>query len=310
MDLQGYFRIIWRKRWVVILTILVTLIIIAIGSFLSTPVYSATSVIRIATASSGSISYTDYVYADRLVNTYVKIATSRIVLDDLTSRLNLAKTPIIRVEIVPNTELINVIVEHSDPAIARAAADTLADILIEQSASLYSGGGKDPKIVLSEQLARLEQELNEGRADYDQLVRNSPSNTEAIAAALQSLDLKEQSYASLLSQYEDARLRDAIRANTISLVEPAELPEKPIRPDLLLNFSLGFILSAMAGLGLAFVFDHFDETLHTSEEIEKFIGEPALVKIPSTDPQKNISPIGWIQPVRRGLQEAAGGFLI
>jgi succinoglycan biosynthesis transport protein ExoP len=309
MDLQGYIRIVWRKRWVIILTILISLIVIGIGTFLTTPVYSASSVLRIATASGGSISYTDYIYTDRLVNTYVKIATSRPVLDELVARLNLADIPTVRVEIIANTELINVTVENSNPNTAQAAANTLANILIEQSKSLYSGGGRDPKLILADQLTQLEQELNQEREAYDQLVRSSPSNTEAIAASLQSIQLKQESYATLLSQYEDTRIRDAIRANTISLVEPATIPEKPIRPDLLMNFGLGIILSAMAGFGLAFIFDHFDETLHTSADIEKVIGMPALVKIPSTNPGKAFLPLDGYSPYGEAYRRLRAAFL-
>jgi polysaccharide biosynthesis transport protein len=309
MDLQGYFRIIWRKRWVIILTILISLIVVAVGTYLTTPVYSAASVLRIATASGGSISYTDYIYTDRLVNTYVKIATSRPVLDELVKRLKLAAPPTVRVEIIANTELINITVEDSNPNTAQTAANTLASILIEQSKSLYSGGGRDPKLILSDQISQLEQELNQARASYDQLVRSSPSNTKAIAASLQSIDLKQQSYATLLSQYEDTRIRDAIRANTISLVEPATTPDKPIRPDRLLNYGLGFLLSAMAGLGLAFVFDHFDETLHTSADIEKVIGMPAIVKIPSTKSGKTFLPLDGYSPYGEAYRRLRAAFL-
>jgi polysaccharide biosynthesis transport protein len=223
--------------------------------------------------------------------------------------LNLAAIPVVRVEIIPNTELINVTVENSDPSTAQAAANTLANILIEQSKSLYSGGGRDPKLILADQLTQLEQELNQEREAYDQLVRSSPSNTEAIAASLQSIQLKQESYATLLSQYEDTRIRDAIRANTISLVEPAAIPEKPIRPDLLMNFGLGIILSAMAGLGLAFIFDHFDETLHTSADIEKVIGMPALVKIPSTKAGKTFLPLDGYSPYGEAYRRLRAAFL-
>lgn len=309
MDLQAYIRILWRKRWIIVLTIIATLIVVGIGSYLTTPVYSASAILRIATASGGSISYTDYVYTDRLVNTYIKIATSRPVLDDLVKRLNLKIVPVVRVEVIPNTELINITVEDSNPHTAQASANTLASILIEQSQTLYAGGGKDPKLILADQLTQLEQELAQERASYDQLVRNSPSETEAIAAALQSIQLKQQSYATLLSQYEDTRIRDAMRANTISLVEPAPVPERPIRPDLLLNFGLGFLLSAMAGLGLAFIFDHFDDTLHTSSDIEKVIGTPAMVKIPSTDAKKTFLPVDGYSPYGEAYRRLRAAFL-
>lgn len=290
MTFQDYFNIIWRKKWIVLITVAATLLVVAVGSWLTKPTYASTATLRIATAASGSVSYTDYVYNDRLVNTYVQIATSRPVLDELVNRLGLAEVPVVRVEIVTNTELIDITVEASDPGTAELAANTLANIMIEQSKSLYTGSGKDQKEILAEQLTQIEQELTQARADYDALVRKSPSDSEAIAAANQSIELKQNTYATLLEQYEEARLRDALRANTISMVEPAMREEKPIRPNLLVNFGLATILSGLAGLSMVFIFNHFDRTLHTSGDIEKAIGQHALVKIPATHPKHALLP--------------------
>jgi len=229
MIFKDYLLIIWRRRWVLVFTVLATLAVVAAGTALTAPTYSAAAILRVATASSGSVSYTDYVYADRLVNTYVHISTSRPVLEQLAARLNRAEAPPVQVQIVTNTELLSISVEDSDPQQAALAANTLATILIEQSQSLYTGGGRDPKDILADQLTQIETELTAARAAYDDLVRNSPSDSEAIAAASSAIDLKQNTYATLLEQYEQARLSDALRANTISVLEPAIPPEKPIR---------------------------------------------------------------------------------
>ncbi len=280
MVLKDYLLVVWRRKWIVIITISVTMILVVLGTRLITPIYAATATLRIATAAGGTVSYTDYVYNDRLVNTYVRIATSRPVLDELVKKLGLDATPTVRVEIVTNTELINITIEHSDPLIAQQAANALALILIEQSKALYTGGGKDPKEILAGQLTQIEQELSQGREEYEALVRESPSDSEAIAAASRSLELKQNTYATLLEQYEETRLREALRANTISLVEPAILPTKPDKPNLLINYGLALMLSGLAGLGLVFLFDHFDTRLQTSEQIEAVAVQKVIGKIP------------------------------
>ncbi len=286
MIFKDYLLIVWRRRWILIFTILATLAVVAVGTYLTPPTYAASAILRVATASSGSVSYTDYVYADRLVNTYVHISTSRPVLDELAVRLGRTEAPEVQVQIVTNTELLSISVEDSDPQLAATAANTLASILIEQSQSLYTGGGRDPKDILADQLTQIEAELTAARAAYDELVRNSPSDSEAIAAASSAIDLKQNTYATLLEQYEEARLSDALRANTISILESAIPPEKPIRPNVLINFGLGFILALLAGLGLVFVFSHFDTTLYTTSQIERLVGQSALAHIPVTHPQQ------------------------
>ena len=109
-----------------------------------------------ATAANASVSYTDYMYADRLMNTYVKIATSSPILTELKEKLGITKAPEIKVTTVPNTELIQITVQSSDPALAQDAANTLGDILVAQSKDLYSGTGKNTLQILTEQLALAE----------------------------------------------------------------------------------------------------------------------------------------------------------
>ena len=46
----------------------------------------------------------------------------------------------IKVETLPDTELIRIAVEDGNPWRARDIANTLAALLVEQSQSLYSGG--------------------------------------------------------------------------------------------------------------------------------------------------------------------------
>jgi capsular exopolysaccharide synthesis family protein len=108
----------------------VTLIAVIAGTFTATPIYSATATLRIATGAAGTVEYSDYMYAERLLNTYKQIATSSPILDQLKQRLGLADTPKIEVKILSGTELIQIYVEHDDPIMAAKIANTLAEIII------------------------------------------------------------------------------------------------------------------------------------------------------------------------------------
>ena len=141
MELRDYLTILWRRKWIIITTIIVTEIVVIFGTLMMVPTYKSSVLLRIAAASSGTVNYSDYMYADRLMNTYVKIATTKPVLEELVQQLNLEVLPEIEVEIVPETELIQITVEDKDPALAANIANTLAEILISQSIELYSGGG-------------------------------------------------------------------------------------------------------------------------------------------------------------------------
>jgi capsular exopolysaccharide synthesis family protein len=261
-------------------TLLVTMVVVIAGTLLVTPVYSASTVIRIATAAGGSIDYYDYMYADRLMNTYVQSVTSIPTLNQLTQLLQIQKPPQIKAEIIPNTELIRITVEDTDPIFVADVANDLSNILISQSDTLYSGGGKNPAEILNEQLNQLSEELAKARSDYESLLMNSPGDTEQLSALNQSINLKEQIYASVLDQYDQARVREALRENMVTVFEQAEVPKAPTKPNRLLNISLGLIVGLIGGFGLAFLFENLDTTLNTTDQIEAITKLPSIGKIP------------------------------
>jgi capsular exopolysaccharide synthesis family protein len=281
MDLKNYISILWGNKWIIITTLVITLIVVIVGTMMITPIYSASATLRVATSSTSSGSYTDYVTADRLMNTYTKIATSSPVLAELASKLNLQIRPDVKVTTISSTELIQILVKSPNPQVAQMAANTLADILIAQSQQLYSGGEKSTTEILSEQLNIAETELNKARTDYETLAAKSPGDTEGIAAASLVADLKQKTYETLLDQYETARVREAMRANIITIIEPAVLPLKPSQPNKIMNIALGFIVGLAGGIGLVFLFENLNPKLRTMDQIETVTEMDIIEKIPS-----------------------------
>lgn len=281
MDIKYYLLIIWGNKWIILTTLIATLLAVTIGTLLIAPIYSASATLRVATSSTGSITSADYAYAERLINTYTKIAVSRPVLEELANKLSLQKIPEVKVSTISSTELIQILVKSSDPFIAKNAANTLAEILIAQSQELYSGGVKSTTEILAEQLSVAENELNQARSDYETLMADSPDSTEEIAKAGLLADLKQKTYETLLDQYEAARVKEAIRANTITLIDPAVLPLKPSQPNLIMNITLGFIVGLVAGIGLAFLFENLNPRIYTLDQVETATELDIIEKIPS-----------------------------
>lgn len=59
----------------------------------------------------------------------------------------------------------------------------------------------------------------------------------------------------MLDQYDEARLKERIRENIITVVEPANEPESPAKPNKLMNIALGLFAGLVGGVGLAFLFE-------------------------------------------------------
>lgn len=268
MDLKAYLYILWGNKWIIFTTVLVTVIGVTVFTLLTTPIYSAAATLRVAAASLGSVSYTDYMYADRLMNTYTRIGTSKPVLDELKETLGIQTLPEIKISTIPSTELIQVTVKSSSPEIAQTAANALAEILVAQSKNLYSGGGKSSHEILNEQLVQVESELATLREDLDALMDDPDADTEAVTRTNDAIKLKENTYSTLLDQYEQARLRDIFRENIVTVVEPAGFPVSPSSPRKLLNISLGLLIGFVGGVGLVFLLENFNSRLYTTDQVE------------------------------------------
>jgi polysaccharide biosynthesis transport protein len=287
MELQEYAAILWRRKWVIIAALLMTEIVVILATFKTTPVYTASTMLRIVTSPTGSVNYTDYMYAERLMNTYVKLATTKPVLDNLRQQLGLDYLPSIGVDIISGTELLQIQVEEPNPVLAAQVANALADILVSQSVELYTGSGESSLDILSEQLKEMENELNQARKVYTDLVAKDPNDAVNIQSAKQSVDSKQQIYNAILEEYERARINAALREKSISVVEPSVPPSSPSRPNPMINIILGSLVGLLGGVGLAFLFENLDTTLYTPEQIEKVTKLPLLGTIPTIDAREN-----------------------
>jgi len=281
MDISELLNILKWRKWVIIICVLVTMLVVFVATWLTPPTYVATATLRIATSSSSS-TYSDYYFADRLITTYMNIATSRPLVDELVKQLKLSDAPTITVGQIPNSELIQISVEDRDPALAMTAANVLGNILITQGSEFFTGSGKSPADVLKEQVDRVGEELDRLRNEYYDHLARYPEDTEGNQINAEAVDLQQQLYFELLSQYQSLLSRETIQSNIVSFVETASLPASPSKPNKVVNLALGLLVSLIGGIGLAFLFDNLDSTMHTSREICKVAGSlQPIGRIPS-----------------------------
>lgn len=282
MELKQYLKIIQRRKWIIILTTVLVTFIVAVLTFLATPEYLSRTTVRIATV-------TNIDYTQVLMNTYARMVTSGTIKGGVRQQVGLNEPPQLSVEIIPGTELMIISAEAQDPAIAQAIAATAADLLVAQSREVYGGSGQSTAEILAAQVAQAEDELNTARAEYDQMLESSPDEQVRLDALSQSITLKERTLATLLDQYEDARIQETLLANSVSVIEPAYLPDTPSKPRVALNLVLGVVVGLISGVALGLLVDNLDTRLHTSDEIEELTQMPTIGKIPSAKDELHIA---------------------
>lgn len=264
-ELRSYLEVLWRRRTTIALTVVLTVMVALLATLLMRPVYAAATTLQVSTASNqlDRVDFDTLSYAERRMNTYIKIATSQPVLGELARRLGVADPPAVKAESPANTELLRVTVEDANPEFARRAAGALGEILVGQLANASSRVARD---LLRQRLAELEQEIQAAGPDA-----RSPT-----------IDAKREAYAQMFQEYERTTINDAAKSSSVAIVEPASLPLAPARPNRLLNLGLGLLLGLVAGVGLAFLSESLDTRLHLLDSIQRVTRAPVLGLVPAT----------------------------
>lgn len=77
----------------------------------------------------------------------------------------------------------------------------------------------------------------------------------------------------------EARLK-GLRTSNIRVVDRARVPVKPSSPNKKRNLVLALLLGLGGGVGLAFLFDFLDNSVKTSEDVERYAALPTLGVVP------------------------------
>jgi receptor protein-tyrosine kinase len=144
MEIKAYLAILWRRRWIIAITVIAAAVIATVGAFRTVPSYEASTMLRVSPNHGNRIDLGDVTYTDRLMQTYAQIVTSGPMLEELQAQTGIT-TPVrdlresVSVNFPANTELMEIVVEHRDPMLAAEIANGLAGLLIDESRSTSVG---------------------------------------------------------------------------------------------------------------------------------------------------------------------------
>lgn len=87
-------------------------------------------------------------------------------------------------------------------------------------------------------------------------------------------------YELIMSKVKQIDLNQDTLVNNARLLEPATLPRAAVRPNKILNIGAGLILGLFLGLGVVFFVDYLDNTIKSTEDVEKLLNLPLLAIVP------------------------------
>jgi capsular exopolysaccharide synthesis family protein len=310
VELRIYLDIL-RRRAVAIVTVMgLTVTVVVMAGLLSTPIYTAGATVRVIQEVGVQDLRIGTAYGDRLTNTYVRVLTSWPVLAQAAERLGSSLLPgqlseKVEVEVVPDTELLSIAVQDQDSVFARDLANTLAELLVEHVQSLYMGNGKSTRQILAEQLAGMETDLEKDRLRLAALLAEGGVGAD-VEALTREIEFKEDAYDRLLDRYELARLNEALRANTVTVIAPATLPRAPSNSIGLKEVGLSLVVGLFGGIGLALVLENLDTRIYSPHQLDHLAHLPVLGTVPkgllSMDSPEHANGTGRSRPIEEAYR--------
>jgi capsular exopolysaccharide synthesis family protein len=83
-------------------------------------------------------------------------------------------------------------------------------------------------------------------------------------------------YDALVKKMKERDLTERNQAVNVWIIEKAEFPKIPAKPNKKRNILLGIVLGVFGGIGLAFFFEYLDNTVKTPEDVEEKYNIPVI----------------------------------
>ncbi len=96
------------------------------------------------------------------------------------------------------------------------------------------------------------------------------------------VDTNRQLYDGLLQRYKEIGVAGGVGTNNISIVDRAEIPEKPSSPRLLINLFISLLAGLIIGAIATFALEQIDEAIADPSEVERELRFPLLGVIPQS----------------------------
>ena len=121
------------------------------------------------------------------------------------------------------------------------------------------------------------------RDQYQSELRNLPAKEQQLLDLERQIAVKESLYTLLLERLEEAKISEAAVVGNAAIVDPATVPQSPVKPNKKLSLAIGGVLGIFLGMLMVFLAEYLDKTLKTEEEIERFSRQPIIGRIPSIE---------------------------
>ncbi|HEU4711518.1 MAG TPA: polysaccharide biosynthesis tyrosine autokinase [Pyrinomonadaceae bacterium] len=103
-----------------------------------------------------------------------------------------------------------------------------------------------------------------------------------MAAYSQRLEANKQYLNTLQQKYREVQIAQGDKGSEVNIEAYSRVPRGAVGPPRVRNVMIAFVLSLVAGIGLAFLLDFLDDTVKSIDDVDRYVHLPALAMIPAS----------------------------
>lgn len=280
MEFKRYVLPLRRWWWL----LLAATLIAALSSFLATlrqpPIYQTLTTLMIGQViADPNPTSGEFFLGVQLAENYAEIANREPVRIATKQALGYNWLPDYRATALPDGQFIEIVVTDIVPERAQAVASELANQLIARSPTGNQSDDLERQAFIQDQLDNLQLQITTTEDEIGQLreVLGEMDSAREIADTRFQLNALEVKLSDLQTLYSNLLANTQSGAiNTISIVESAYLPTKPIGPNKMLIILLSATIGLSLAIGAAYVLDYLDDTVKSPEDVERLTNAPII----------------------------------
>jgi polysaccharide biosynthesis transport protein len=286
MELSAYFRPLIRWWWLLVAATCVAAISTLLVLRQQPTLYQARTTLMIGqTINDPNPDSSQFYLAEQLASAYANMANRRPVQEATMEALGLSALPQYYARVIPQSQLIEIVVTDVNPLRAQVVSNELANQLIFLSPTGAESQSQVDIDFINQQIADIQSQILTARDEITRLQDQLGTINSAIELqdTQNQINAQQQKVLTLQGIYANLLLNTQRGSpNTLIVVEPADLPTRPIGAGksmlVLLAAGIGFSLAA----GAAYLLDYIDDTLKNPEDITRLTGLPVIGYIGET----------------------------
>ncbi len=282
MELRDYLRVLRVRMWTVVYAVVVVTVTALVVSLVQSPSYMGEAKVLVSEKDTGAALFGTVLpefsaQPERGLQTQVQLMQLRPLAEATIKRLDLQVTPEelldrVAVNSLGQTNIVRVRATSGDPERAAAIANSIAEGYVSWSRDSKRESLRAARVEVEKRLEEAKEEILELGRRID-----AEGKSDDLAA---ELAIATGAYTTLAEKLEQLRINEELEVGSGRVVSAAVVDPDPVAPNPMRNTLLGVVVGLMFGVGMAFLNEYLDNTLKSTEEVERLLDAPVLGHVP------------------------------